>query len=128
MAICTHEFALRDLFEHAPLVPMPPEIAEIALLFRARKVVPLHRHRREDPSAVGARRALFEAQVPGNEPGLTLLLVLEEADLVLLVVLGVIFARAVLTPGLVPPLLRAVEVGDRLSLAASAAMFVTPQS
>src|SRR5439155_26779380 len=54
VAIRAHELAFRELFEDEFRPPIPHRVADLAELRRSREMVPVHRLRREEASAIGA--------------------------------------------------------------------------
>ncbi len=65
VAVRAHEIALRDLIEDDSPSPAPQIAADRAALDRSGTVVELHRLRRIDASAVGARPVGLQGQQPG---------------------------------------------------------------
>src|SRR2546423_13205573 len=75
MAVCAHELALPNLGEDDALAAVATDYqrADVAHLVNSRKMVPLHRRRRKDGSAICARLVTLEIEVPGPKLMLTLL-------------------------------------------------------
>src|SRR4051794_5052158 len=99
---CTHcvavradEPALGDLLEHAAAVVLPAQVGNGGELGGAGQVVPLHRRRVIAVAAVGARLSLLQPEVPLDELGVALALLLDANRLSRSVILRVVAPPAV---------------------------------
>jgi hypothetical protein len=112
VAVRADELALGDLLEHAAAVVLPAQVGNGGELGGAGQVVPLHRRRVIAVAAVGARLSLLQPEVPLDELGVALALLLDANRLSRSVILRVVAPPAVLAPCLVSAP-AAVEVLDR---------------
>ena len=123
MAVCAHELALPNLGEDDALAAVATDYqrADVAHLVNSRKMVPLHRRRRKDGSAICARLVTLEIEVPGPKLMLTLLHLGQANWSRTAVVLAVVLLPALLAPGLMTIPGRPMEVADGFSVSAAAA-------
>lgn len=116
VAVRADELALLDFVEDPLTTAAPSKQAEVRLLLKARKVIPMHRGRVERLTAIRARPSRLEADVPRDELGLPTLVLLLSSFPVGLVVRCRIFPTARLAPRLMAVTRRRVKRRNRVRL------------